>query len=30
VGLYLPSYEATKLAFVRAILQDKKKVLSSA
>jgi hypothetical protein len=28
-GLFLPSYEATKLSFIRAILQNKKKVLKS-
>ena len=29
VGLFLPSYEFTKLAFIRAILQGKKKVFKS-
>jgi hypothetical protein len=29
VGLYLPTYEATKLSFVRAILQNKKRALKS-
>jgi hypothetical protein len=29
VGIYLPSYDATKLSFIRAILQDKKKVLKT-
>lgn len=29
VGLYLPSYDSTKLAFIRAILQDKKKVFKT-
>src|SRR3569833_1162678 len=29
VRLYLPSYGSTKLAFIRAILQNKKKVLKT-
>ena len=29
VGLYLPSYDFTKLSFIRAILQDKKKVFKT-
>lgn len=29
MGLYLPTYEATKLSFVRAILQNKKRALKS-
>ena len=29
MGLYLPSYEATKLAFIRAVLQDKKRLLKT-
>jgi hypothetical protein len=30
VGLFLPSIEATKLAFIRAILREEKKALKSA
>ena len=27
VGLYLPSYDGTKISFIKAILSDQKKVL---